>query len=86
MHTVELLDETLELAGRLGYKLRQDWLDGKGGGACYLKGQKLIFVDLAQTPDEQLAQLAGILHHEPGLSAQPMSSSLRRMLTVRKAA
>ena len=31
MHTVELLDEAVQAARRLGYEVRQDWLGGDGG-------------------------------------------------------
>ena len=50
MHTVELLAEALNLAGRLGYEVRQEWLAGNGGGACELKGRKILFLDLALGP------------------------------------
>ena len=32
MHTVVLLAHALNLAERLGYVIRQEWLDGNGGG------------------------------------------------------
>ena len=34
MHTVEMLDQALDLAGRLGYTVRQEWLAGGGGAAA----------------------------------------------------
>ena len=39
MHTVELLQEAVEAARRLGYEVRQDWLGGDGGGHCIVRGQ-----------------------------------------------
>ena len=54
MHTVELLAEALNLAGRLGYEVRQEWLGGNGGGTCELKGRKILFLDLALGPADQL--------------------------------
>ena len=34
MHTVDLLEEALGLVERVGYRVRQEWLDGGGGGGC----------------------------------------------------
>ena len=47
MHTVEALEQALDLAQRLGYEVRQEWLGGNGGGGCELNGQKVLFLDLA---------------------------------------
>jgi len=57
MHTVELLDRAIERARQLGYEIRHEWLGGKGGGDCELAGRKILFVDLACPPEEQLAQV-----------------------------
>ena len=51
MHTIELLDQALDLAKRLGYAIRQDFFAGCGGGGCILKGRKLLFLDLDLTPE-----------------------------------
>ena len=50
MHTVELLNEAVETARRLGYEVRQDWLGGNGGGHCLVRGRKWLLLDVAQTP------------------------------------
>jgi hypothetical protein len=55
MHTVELLEQELERARREGYRVRQEWLGGAGGGVCHVRGEKWLFVDLALAPAEQLA-------------------------------
>ncbi len=86
MHTVELLEEALTLAGRLGYKLRQEWLGGSGGGGCEIAGQKWIFIDLALTPTEQFDQVVETLCSEPGIADLAPSPALRRALGLRKAA
>ncbi len=67
MHTVELLEQSLELAEQLGYKIRQEWLGGTGGGACEFSGQKWIFVDLALNTVEQLDQVSSALRDDPGI-------------------
>ena len=57
MHTVDLLERSLDACRRHGYMIRQEWLGGAGGGVCEIKGRKCIFVDLSLSPDEQLEQL-----------------------------
>jgi hypothetical protein len=86
MHTVELLDEALNLARRIGYTIRQECLAGAGGGGCELKGQKLFFLDLDLRPDEQLAQVLAVLRHEPDALNLPVPQELHELLKVRKSA
>jgi hypothetical protein len=64
MHTVELLDEALGAARRLGYDVRQDWLNGDGGGHCLVRGRRLLLLDVAQSPDEQLDIVVEALRSE----------------------
>ena len=86
MHTVELLEQSLDLARRVGYKVRQEWLDGNVGGGCELMGRKILFLDLALGPAEQLDQVLDALRGEPGAAVLPMSDRLRGLLGVRKSA
>ena len=86
MHTVELLEHALSVAGLLGIKLRMEWLGGTGGGGCEIHGQKCIFLDLAQSPSEQLEQVLAALRGEPGLAALEMPLPLRHLLGLRKVA
>ena len=85
MHTVEMLEQALDLAARLGYTIRQEWLAG-GGGGCELQGRKLFFLDLALAPDEQLEQVLETLRREPEAVKLPMADPLRELLKVRKIA
>jgi len=82
MHTVEMRDQALALAVRLGYIVRQEWLAGQGGGGCELKGQKLLFLDLDLSPDEQLERVLDALRREPDAQIQKLSMSpeLRELL------
>ena len=80
MHTVELLEESLVLAKRLGYQLRQEWLGGSGGGGCEIKGQKWIFIDLALPPDEQLELVLDTLRREEAVETCEMSVELAQLL------
>jgi hypothetical protein len=86
MHTVELLEQALDLAARLGYSVRQEWLAGCGSGGCELKGHKLFFLDLDLSPDEQLEQALETLRREPEATGLPMPHELREMLKVQKIA
>jgi len=86
MHTVAILEQALELAARLGYGIRQEWLAGNGGGGCELNGKKVFFLDLALDPSEQLDQILDTLRHDHDAARLPMPHELRELLQVRKSA
>ena len=86
MHTAETLDNALNLAARLGYEIRHDWLGGSGGGGCVLKGRKLLFVDLALGTADQLDQVLDALRHDPEAPSLPMPHELRELLKLRRSA
>ena len=86
MHTVEVLQEAVEAARRLGYEVRQDWLGGDGGGHCIVRGRKWLLLDVAQTADEQLDIVADALRCESGASRHVQSRELARRLVTRSAA
>lgn len=88
MHTVEMLDEAIRVAERMGYQIRQEWLGGTGGGACEFGGRRWLFVDLALNAVEQLDQVTGALRDDPAVlnSNTGMSPKLYRLLHGRRAA
>ncbi|HUT08883.1 MAG TPA: hypothetical protein VMY42_00160 [Thermoguttaceae bacterium] len=86
MHTIELLEQALDLAARLGYQIRQEWLDGVAGGGCVLGGRKVLFLDLALGPIDQLEAVLETLRREPQAHSLPMPHQLRKLLEVRKTA
>jgi hypothetical protein len=86
MHTVELLQEALDAARRLGYEVRQDWLGGNGGGHCLVRGRKWLLLDVAQTADEQLDVVADALRDEAGAAKAVGSRELAQRLQIRAAA
>ena len=86
MNTVELLDAALDLAGRANYQVRQEWLGGNGGGGCMLKGRRILFIDLALGPMEQLEHVLDALRHDAEAAQLPMPHGLRELLAVRKSA
>jgi len=86
MTTVELVEQALEAAQRLGYQIRHEWLDGVSTGACLIRGQKWLFLDLADSAEERLAIVRGVLARESGLASLPLSSELAAALEARPAA
>ncbi len=86
MHTVELLERALAAARASGFHVRHEWLGGGGGGDCLIKGQKWLFLDLAQSPAEQLIVVMDALQSDPHVDPTPLSSELRQMLDLRKSA
>jgi hypothetical protein len=86
MHTVEAVEQAVELARRLGYSVRHEWLDGSGGGACELHGRKLLVLDLAQSPAEQLAIIGQAISELTAESAAAIPGELRRALRLPRAA
>ncbi len=61
MHTIELLEQAITAAAESGCEVRQEWLNGAAAGACEIKGRRLIFLDLALSPREQLDQVLDAL-------------------------
>ena len=86
MHTVEALEQALDLAQRLGYEVRQEWLGGNGGGGCELNGRKVLFLDLALGPMDQLEQVLYALNREPDATILPMPNQMAELLKGRKSA
>jgi hypothetical protein len=86
MHTVELLQEALQAARGLGYDVRQDWLGGDGGGHCLVRGRRLLLLDVAQTPEEQLDVVADALLGEEAFKSLRISRKLAERLELRAAA
>lgn len=86
MHTVDLLEQALVAAERAGFRYRQDWLGGEGGGVCEVRGQKWIFLDLGQTSAEQLEAVLEALRQEPRALGLPLSPELRDLIAPRKSA
>ncbi|QDV24995.1 hypothetical protein [Aureliella helgolandensis] len=61
MHSVDVLEEALELARQSGFEVRHEWLGEATGGACRIGSRRLLFVDLSLTADEQLQQVVTAL-------------------------
>jgi hypothetical protein len=86
MDSVELLEEAMQAARRVGYEIREEWLGGSSGGACVVGGRKMLFLDLSLGPRQRLDQVLGGLRAEPKSAEIAMTTTLRRILDARKAA
>ena len=86
MHTVELLEQALALAEALGYQIRQEWLDGGGGGVCEIAGKKWVFIDLALGTADQLDELIEGLREDPDLGNAEIPAALAPLMRPRRAA
>ena len=86
MQAFRLLAEALQLAARLGYRIREDTLDGAGGGHCVLAGQKWLLLDVTQSAEEQLSDVVDALRSEPALWQAKISPLLAQRLQIAKAA
>lgn len=57
MHTIDILEEAIQLASSSGWQVRHEWLGGSRGGACRLGVKHLLFIDRSLTAEEQLDQV-----------------------------
>ena len=86
MHAVGLREQAIQVARRLGYDIRQDWLGGEGSGHCLVRGRKILLLDLAQSPEGQFTAIQNALDGEIQLASVSMSQQLADRLDVRSVA
>jgi hypothetical protein len=86
MHTVDALEAALALAKQAGYRVREEWLGGAGGGGCEIRGSKWIFLDLALGPEEQLDHVLDTLRLDPAFSGVALPEPLGGLPGLRKSA
>lgn len=77
MSTLEEIEQLIEVAEKLGYRIRYDYFGGTGGGVCEFSGNKWLFMDLALTSNEQLIQLKRTLANEPSLGTVSLTGDLQ---------
>jgi len=80
MFQVELLYAAIAVAERLGYAVRQENLGGHGGGVCELKGRKLLIIDLAQEPMQQLDLVLAAVRSDSRTAEMVLPPGLRAAL------
>ena len=86
MHTAQLLSQALDLSRRAGYQIREETLDGAGGGHCTIRGQKWLLLDLTQTQQEQLNDVVDALRSEPWSEMLDVPEMLVQYLRVPRTA
>lgn len=86
MHTAELLSQAIDLSRRAGYQIREEMLEGAGGGHCLIRGKKCLLLDLTQTQQEQLNDVVDALRTEPNLKLDGVPEVLVEYLRVPRAA
>ena len=86
MHSVEVLEEALAATRKLGYGVRQEWLDGAEAGLCEFGGRRWIFIDLSQSTAEQLEEVLSVLRSDARTESLPLSPILRKLVRRRRAA
>lgn len=86
MHTAQLLSHALDLSRRAGFQIREEALEGAGGGHCLIRGQKWLLLDLTQTHQEQLNDVLDALRCEPQLDLATVPDQLADCLRLPSAA
>lgn len=82
MHLVDAMDKVLRLAKQAGYRIRQEWLGGSGGGGCEIRGQKFLFLDISLAPAEQFEQAVETLKNDANLTENVIPVDLRPLFAV----
>ena len=83
MNTAQLLSQAIDAARRLGYEIREDALEGAGGGHCLIRGKKWLLLDMTQTYRDQLSDVLDALRVEPELGAIEMHPALAERLQTK---
>jgi hypothetical protein len=78
--TLGLLEEALQLAGEVGYHVREEPLGDLPGGPCVVSGRRTIMLNLQSPAADRLTVLLGVLAGDPGVADQPVSRLLARRL------
>ncbi|MAT70051.1 MAG: hypothetical protein CMJ58_11065 [Planctomycetaceae bacterium] len=74
------------MAQTLGIRVRQEFLDGAGGGHCIVAAGKLLLLDVTQPTEEQLRDVADALRTETQLWKHDISPQLAQRLQLTEAA
>lgn len=80
MHAAALLAEAVALATQAGFHVREEYLDGAGGGHCAFGGKKWLLLDVTQSSDEQLSDALDALRSDAEARRLPTSPQLSAAL------
>lgn len=56
VHSIDLLEEALSAAEKIGIEVRPEWLGESTGGVCRIGTKHILFLDLSLSAAEQLKQ------------------------------
>ncbi len=80
MHAAKMLSLAVDAARSAGYEIREEILDGAGGGHCLIHGKKCLLLDMTQTHREQLSDVLDALRAEPQLTISELHPLLAASL------
>ena len=86
MHHVELLEHALEVARKLGFLVREEYVGDIDGGSCVVRGQKMLFLDPQLSIPDRLMIVCEALAAEEQLDQSNLPDELAQRLIVRRAA
>jgi hypothetical protein len=86
MQAPAMLAEALQLLRENDYTIREEYLDGAGGGHCSFAGKKWLLLDVTQSTQEQLTDAMDALRCEPQVRAGRLSPELAKLLAPKRAA
>jgi hypothetical protein len=82
--TLGLLEEAMQLARDLGFRVREEPLGELPGGACSVGGKRQILLNAAHPSSQRLDTLLDVLAADPGVADQPISHLLETRLRRRR--
>ena len=86
MHHVELLEQALSVARKLGFLVREEYVGDIDGGSCVVRGQKMLFLDPQLSIPDRLVIVCEALAAEEQLDRSNLPDELAQRLIVRRAA
>ena len=78
--TLGLLEEALQLARDVGYRVRQEPLGDLPGGPCVVGGRRTLLLNLESPAADRLTVLLRALAGDPAIAEQPVSRLLAARL------
>ena len=86
MHHVELLEQALSVARKIGFLVREEYVGDIDGGSCVVRGQKMLFLDPQLSIPDRLVIVCEALAAEEQLDRSNLPDELAQRLIVRRAA
>lgn len=83
MSTAQLLQEAVALARSAGFLVREDHLDGAGGGHCFVQEGRWLLLDVTQSLEEQLDDACDALADLPNLDLHATTPKLVEQIRAR---